>query len=830
MPASDYQCWLGKEIEDLKWVGKRGIIRRDADDKATGKAIYGRDVKLHGMLYARVMMCPYAHAKIKSMDTSEAEKLPGVRAVLRYDDPMVPQRIWNPWDMELMFKIYMTSCHVPWSILGPETWFEGSPTGVAIVADELDIADEALDLVKVEWEVKDFVIEYQKALEPGAPLVYDHLTSYDPNLLVPYRQPFGGNYGTENFSIEPGWEGAENANNVKLVTEFSLPETDMEAGFAEAEQTIEFTFHRTEIIGYGPEILCTVAQWVDNGNLEIWQGGEAPVNIMLNSMWSGIPMEKFVINSPYAGAQFGGWDGLPCTPQSSQIPIAAYLSKKTGRPVKVVFQRKDERWSEMDEGTFNIKVGFKNDGTITAIDMDNITAQCGDCGFIPETVGGGHFYESTKIANLHGICTTAHVNKNAFGPSRCEQQIDAHVKQQVFTRVAAALGVDEGTIAEVNNGQEGHDMVWVSEWKQANKIPDIDSLSVVLETGKGAIDWNGKFHAPGAKMLPNGKLHGMCLSPNHEFSNGGQPSPEVHFRHFYFSIKDGKLYMVAHRPDCGVDGRTGYSRTIAEETGMNFEDIKYDRQFEGGWSMPKTELSGGGGSVVFTLTSWSIVAMSRAMKQKMLAVASATLGIDVADLDIVDSKIVQKSDPSNSYAIEEIPSLDGVTTLWEDVNWETLDMPGIIPTPMMISRCLNIVEVEVDPETGGVELTNAVAVNDLGVPVGPETCEGQMYGAAIMGYSTGAIEEVVYDDLTGIRLNPNFLDYKIFTILDAPPVDCHMVTSRMGYGPYGSCGVGEDNCTFGSPMIIPAIYNAIGKWVDTYPPTPERVLKALGKA
>jgi xanthine dehydrogenase molybdenum-binding subunit len=105
-----------------------------------------------------------------------------------------------------------------------------------------------------------------------------------------------------------------------------------------------------------------------------------------------------------------------------------------------------------------------------------------------------------------------------------------------------------------------------------------------------------------------------------------------------------------------------------------------------------------------------------------------------------------------------------------------------------------------------------------------------MYGGAIMGYSTSAIEETVYDATTGVILNPNMIDYKILTILDLPDVECHMVENRMGYAPFGMAGVGEDNCTFCRSMMIPAIYNATGVWVDTYPPTPERVLKALGKA
>jgi CO/xanthine dehydrogenase Mo-binding subunit len=128
-------------------------------------------------------------------------------------------------------------------------------------------------------------------------------------------------------------------------------------------------------------------------------------------------------------------------------------------------------------------------------------------------------------------------------------------------------------------------------------------------------------------------------------------------------------------------------------------------------------------------------------------------------------------------------------------------------------------EVEVDPETGSGDYTTHVCVNDIGQPIGPETVEGQMYGGAIMGLSTSAIEEQVYDPSTGVRLTPNWLDYRIMTFLDAPTVKYKMVTSRMGWGPYGSCGVGEDNCTFGSAMAVPAVKTPSAIMGDTYPPT-----------
>ncbi len=822
MPASDYKFWLGKETADLKWVGKRGIHRRDADDKATGKGKYGRDIKLPGMLYARIMMCPHAHAKIKSLDTSAAEALPGVRAVLRYDDPMVPQRLFNPWEPDVYSIISATEMSQPVYVLGPEAFFEGAPVGVAIAADDLDIADEAMDLVKVEWEVLPFVIEIEKALEPNAPRVYEHLTEYNPDYL--HLRPSGSSPETVTYS--GAWEGVENATNIKETINFELVGTDLSKGFAEADDIIEFSFNRTEQVGTSPEILASVVEWTDNDTLEIWQGGENPINLNVYSMLLGMPKSKMNCHSPYAGGQFGGWDA-GFYPPNCQVPVGALLSKKTNCPIKVMFQRKDENFAEMDEGVFDVKVGFKNDGTITAVEIHSKVMQMVDIGFNPETAGGGHLVESTKIPNIGGDSIVAFAHKHGFGPYRCEQQINAHIKHNIFSRVAAALGVDEGVIGTVNNGQSGRDMDWVSEFKKENGIPDIDSLGVVLPKAKEMIGFEGKFHAPGAKMLSNGKYHGITIAPNQEFQNGNF----YPYGYVVLSVHDGNVCLTAERPDCGVDSRTGYCRTIAEETGMDLDRVLYKRPQEESKNQLGAWLDGGGGSVIFTMQLWTVVLAARTLKKKMLAAAAATLGVAAEDLDIVDNNVVFKNDPSNATPVEAIRSLEGLVATSKEEGFASLDLPTSGPSErLFVGRSVNIVEVEVDPETGGVDVINAVCVNDVGMPISPETVEGQNYGCALMGYSTGATEEVIYDPGTGVRLNPNFLDYKIFTILDAPKIKFETVASRMGYSPYGAAGCGEDNCTFGSPMIIPAIYNAIGVWVDTYPPTPERVLKALGKA
>jgi xanthine dehydrogenase molybdenum-binding subunit len=594
----------------------------------------------------------------------------------------------------------------------------------------------------------------------------------------------------------------------------------------------------SRLVSIGPKYLVLARRYFlpwPGGQIRIcWKYGklEKDNSILLSiPLALGIQQAQIIKHSPYAGGQFGNWE-LGFGPQMAQVAIAALISKKTGLPVKVVNRREDEHFGEMDNGTYNCKVGFKKDGTITAVQVETLIAQMSDIGFVPDTIGTGHLAEGTKIPNIQCTGTAVFVNRQLDGPSRCEQQTDAHVKENIFSRVAAALGTDEGTIALQNDGCQGNDMTWVSQFKQANQIPDIDSLSVVLQAGKTAINWSSKFHAPGALTLPNGNLHGMAMAPNHEFQNGGPPYNVFGMAlPCHLTVDSGKIFMVAQRPDCGLDGRTNYSRSIAEETGMNLADVIYPRSQEEPSSEPQTAFIGGGGSVCFTIQSWVTVATARLLKQKMLGTASAALSIPVTDLDIQNSMLIQISNPSNSTPVAALSFLEGIVATSRETyaDWASLNMPAPPPSCHFIARSVNLVEVEVDPGTGGVQVTNAVAVNDVGLATSPEGVLGQQYGGAIYGYSTSACEEIVYDSTTGVILNPNCLDYKIFTILDAPPVTPITVESRMGYAPYGMGGVGEDNCTFCSPLLLPAIYNATGVWLDEYPMTPDRILKALGK-
>jgi CO/xanthine dehydrogenase Mo-binding subunit len=206
--------------------------------------------------------------------------------------------------------------------------------------------------------VLDFVIDYEKALKPGAPIVYNHIESYDPNNMYAFRVAMSIDYETEEVTYSPGWNGVENANNVKVETNFKLKGTDLEKGFTEADETLEFTFKRTEVIGTGPETLCSIARWTDSGMLEVWQAGENLVVTGIYALMLGIDKSRFIVHQPYAGGQFGGWD-CGMGNQSKQIPVAALLSIQTNAPVKIVYHCKDDQYAEMDEATANIKVDIK---------------------------------------------------------------------------------------------------------------------------------------------------------------------------------------------------------------------------------------------------------------------------------------------------------------------------------------------------------------------------------------------------------------------------------------------------------------------------------------
>ncbi|MCX6007716.1 MAG: molybdopterin-dependent oxidoreductase, partial [Chloroflexi bacterium] len=460
--------------KEFKYVGQKVPRRIDGLAKASGQAEYTMDVQLPGMLYMRLLMSPYAHAKILKMDTSRAEKLPGVRYILRWDDPEVMKadiigRVAGFFGLD---KPLPGAAHM-----------EGELVGAAVAAETEDIAEEALSLIQIEWEERPFMLDPVKASEPGAPLTF------------PERYIDGNHWNRGAYD--------------------ELLHGDMKKGFAEADKVVEFTINRTANTWVGPERPCGVWKW--NGDYaEIWLKHQR-IHLSksrISEWFGGIPMSKIEIHSPYQGASFGGW----CQIDWNLGPLwcAALVSKRTGRPVKYIFTRREDFFGgSMDEGTYLVKVGFKNDGTITAVEAVLYHVNAIWPVFSPVL----HLHDNTRIKNLRGQSKSIWVNKGHTVPTRCEMLPPVLTQTLVFDRVAAELGMDPTEVALKNDGCMGHDMEWVREEKKKRGFPGRDSLKECIDQGKAAIKWDDKWHKPSAKRLPNGRMHGIGFTWTHEWED-----------------------------------------------------------------------------------------------------------------------------------------------------------------------------------------------------------------------------------------------------------------------------------------------------------------------
>jgi len=791
-------------LQEYGNIGKRGIRRIDGYEKASGKAIYTMDIQLPSMLYMRFLTSPYPHAEIKHMDTTRAEALPGVRAVLRYDDPELPPRSDLGGHAPSFVPVLSRVAH-----------FEGEEMGAAVAADTEAIAEEALQLIDIEWVKRPFLLDAEEALKPDAPLAN------------PEDYPRGNYFNKGMLDIHQLG--------------------DVEKGFEKADVILEFKVKRRLHTWAAPERPCGVFRW--NGEYpEVWVKQQRPQipKKVISSWFGGIPMNRITMHAPYQGASFGGWSQVPWNLGGHYC--AALVAKRTGRPVKWLFNRREDfHGGESDEGVHYFKVGAKKDGTITSVKVRGVMAN-----MIYFVFGvAKHFIENTKTPNVYGRTEAVQVNKGVNVPTRCEQNPNALSMTMVFDRVADALGLDPIEVVLKNDGADGHDMAWLNERKKEMGFQTLDSLRECVEKGKHAIDWDNKWHPPGKKKLSNGRMHGLGFTWTHEWEDSvGSSEIAIHIER-----TDGTATIYGMRCDVGVNAETAYCQIAADELGMCMEDVLYKPQIDTGFYAMTPD-----SSTNMSVNGFAVRNAARLLKRKILEAATRPSGETVRgsypaafpgykpdDLDIKDSVIYAKADPSIRVPLAEFvqpmglegpfchtaefgkgsPRSNFSVPLFAN-SWQ-VQQGGYADVRLRLCRQAHFMEVEVDTDTGMVFVTKVVNVNDVGKVISWEGCEGQQYGGTIMGVGRGLFEEVVHDPVTGVILNGNLLDYKIATMQDVGPIETKLVETGMGYGPYGVIGIGEDVATVVPALAGPAVHNAIGVYIDDFPITPAKVLKALGK-
>ncbi len=815
-----YRPWTWK-IPEGSSDAKRQITRQDGFERVSGTAVYTRDIHLPGMLYAKTYTSPYAHAKIVRMDTSATRALAGVRDILRFDDPEVVEE-----------NVTGTDAHYNILTLPGISDFYQHPMGLVVVADSEEICDQALKLIKIEWEERPFVLDFEEALKPDAPKIWSEVerlrrTAKEPNTII-----------TENVEIG-----------------------DVEKGFAEADKIIEYKITRATNSTAGVEAMACVAQWRGEF-LDLWvhhqynqvpyatsetnpqmqfDGNDMDFPAQMPSNYGRVPSKrkrlpplvhwsKLTLTYPFQGSWFGGVTWLAYS--AGFIRLAVILAKRAGsRPVKMLYDESQFYLNGDDAGTYTCKVGAKKDGTVTAYDWHTVGMRNPGIDKTPEC---------TKIHNIRGRESWAFTNQ---GHHQCYRHgAAACIPHNImFSRVAAEFGLDPTEVALKNDGCGGHSWDWVTEYQKENGFPQRHSLKEVIDLGKKAIGWDEKWHPPGARRLPNGKMHGLGFMSIHEWQVGilSGPAPPL----ACLILRDGKVAIVATRCDMGIDSESGYRQCVASELGVKYEDtvLQERRSDNNAYVFP-----GPGGSFGTTGTTPQLVLAARELKRKILQYAVMTRstmkgpgepffpGRKAEDLDIRDSYVFEKANPENRKSVTE-----AANPFWNSDPAIVHPAAGSLgelksegkPDSQLhfMSRQAHFVEVEVDTETGLVDVTNMVCVNDVGHVFNPQGAMGQQYGGAIMGLGRCATEEKVYCPRTGVGLNWDHIQYALPTMNDYPAVECILNESHLGYSTYGACGIGENVGASVSAITSPALYNATGKWVLDFPLTPEKVLKALGK-
>jgi len=767
------------KTQDFDYIGK-SMPRFDAKAKARGEAEFTSDIMLPGMLYGKVLRSPYAHARIKAIDVSKARALPGVYDVMTLDDEDVTSvdatELTAPWDFGWIGPGWEEAV-VSEPILAREVWRAWEQCGAAVAADSPEIAKEALKLIEIEWEQLPMILEMKDAL------VSEKTGPFDGNLMVPCLREEG----------------------------------DVEAGFKEADVIVEGKARWAPLPMTSIETKCSVARWEDD-ELTIWfRGQQVRPAIKKYSRALKMPASKVRIVCPYQGGSFGQMFTAGVEDTRTDL-IAALLARRTRRPVKIQMTRQENVFGTDWEMTFDYKVGVKSDGTITAWKIVDCCSGCVGGSSTLQAFGlpGNWARDELKCENTLEDTKVVFVNRQPTWWCRSEQNQPAVFLDTVIQRVADRLQMDPSE-------------VYLKNLKQPEP-----SAKAVIEKMKLESGWDGKWHRPGERTLANGKKHGIGVVLAHSWGN---------YTDFNVSIGlkiegDGTCTLISLKDDIGTTAHTTYATIVADEMGLNFDHVHFPacQSTDVGYT-----LQGGGGAAGLHGNAWACVKLARKAKQELLELVAGKFGEGTAaeDLDMRNSVIFLKADPENKKPLSEVlysmldaNSPDQTLTVGARVEgrgWAEENVMEIF-VPYQCYQA-HVVEVEVDTETGAVEVTSILNVADVGKMIRPETVYGQLYGGDIMGVERGLFFDTIYDPSTGVMLNGDFIYTPVATLGEIPKdLETHGMEVGKAPGPYGLVGVGESTANLLFGAVNSAVYNAIGVWIDEYPLTPDKVLAAVQKA
>jgi CO/xanthine dehydrogenase Mo-binding subunit len=750
------------------YVGK-SLLRVDAPEKATGAAVYSCDVKIPGMLWGKCKRSPHPFAKILSIDISKALKLPGVKAV-------VTARNVNQFPFGEFFADQLPLCDQYARYVGDEV--------AAVAAIDEDIAEEAVDLIAVEYEVLKPVLDSVQAMEPEALAVHPEFDKIKQNIAM-------------RVDFERG---------------------DGEAGFKQADMILEERFSTKPMHHCYLQPRDCIVEWRGD-RVTIWAATQAPFRMRpAIARALGVPEDNVRMIPCTVGGGFGN--------NAARIwPIAALLAKKAGKPVKIVLTREEEFISgrPFPSAIIDLRVGFKKDGAMVAKKLDMIVdsgAYVGSCRG-PTTVASGRVFNMYRLPNIKTSTKLVYTNTIPRGSLRgYGTQLTTFALESMLDIAAEKLGIDPAEIRLKNAVHRG-------DTGPNGFIFNSCGLSEAIRLATEKSGWRQKRQEKGNHYgigMANA-IHSCGAKVIFPMMRGGGA--------FVHIDENGKVQVISGETDIGQGSTMVFAQITAEELGVNIEDVKIlppdtvISPFAMGTYGDRVTVEGGG----------AVQLAVRDAKGQLLRQAAEILRTSAEQLELKNGKFYTKG------LVEPLATLGEVA---RQIVLKRSGLPivgqGIYMVPDNVVEAgekdkyygnysvaytflTQIAEVSVDTETGRADVHRVWCAVDLGKAINPKMCEGQVEGGVMMGLGYALTEQYIFDN--GAMLNPRFTDYKIATTSGIPQIHSFFIETIDPNTVYGAKGIGE---VIGDPtaaVIANAIYHAVGVRIKDLPITPDKILKAL---
>jgi CO/xanthine dehydrogenase Mo-binding subunit len=750
-------------------IGTRPI-RPDGTDKVTGRAQYGADVRLTGLLYGKILRSPHAHARIKSIDVSRALTFPGVKAVITAAElPQPSGKVTDLGEGAMINPRFMSN-----NCLAKDKVLYKGHAVAAVAATSWHIAEEALALIDVDYEVLPPVLSAQDAMREDAPILHERLMAL------------------ENPNLRPGGlrEDDDPGKGTNVANHFVFEIGDVVQGFRDADVIVEREYHTAPVHQGYIEPHSATALWNADGSLTIWCSSQGHFAIREQTARTlGLPVSKVKVIPMEIGGGFGAKTLIYLE------PVAALLSKKTGRPVKLAMNR-----TEVFQGTgptsathIRIKMGATKDGRITAADA-TLIYEAGAFPGSPVNPGSQCMLAPYDIANARVEGYDVVVNRPKSAAYRAPgAPAAAFASESLIDELCEKLGMDPLEFRLLNGSKEGTRRV------TGLRLPRIGYLET-LETAKA----HPHYHTP-----LEGPHRGRGVAAGYWHNNTGPASATVSVN------PDGTVILVEGSVDIG-GSRAAAAMHVAEVLGLAYAEVKP--------TIGDTESVGftsqtGGSSATFK-TGWACYEAASDVKRQMTERAAKIWEVAPEDVEYDAGTLTYRKNPELRMTFKELARRLNAT------GGPIVGRANVAPRGAGPGFAVHIVDVEVDPETGKTEILRYTAFQDAGKAIHPSYVEGQIQGGAVQGIGWALNEEYVFND-RGEMLNSSFLDYRMPTSLDLPMIDAVIVEVPNPGHPFGLRGVGEVSIVPPMAAIANAIYRATGVRMRRLPMSPGKVVEAV---